>query len=281
MPELPEVEVICNFLRDKITSKQISKVIVNRWDLRVPVTKDIDSLLKNKIIEDVKRRGKYLIWHTDSRPPEIEFRKRSSYIAVIMHLGMSGKLIYNAHNNHKHDHVIFLLSDNTSVVFNDPRRFGLVIALDKEQITNFFNNLGIEPLTDEFNGSYLKKLLKNKKANIKSVLMDNRLMVGVGNIYASESLFRARISPLRLAGDLNHTECEKLAGEIKNTLHDAITAGGSTLKDYAQPSGSIGYFQNNFYVYDKMQESCKICNNTIKLIRQNGRSTYFCDICQK
>jgi len=269
MPELPEVEVICNFLRDKITSKQISKVIVNRWDLRIPVTQDIDSLLKNKIIEDVKRRGKYLILHTDSD------------IAVIMHLGMSGKLIYNAHNNHKHDHVIFSLSDNTSVVFNDPRRFGLVIALDKEQIINFFNNLGIEPLTDEFNGSYLKKLLKNKKANIKSVLMDNRLMVGVGNIYASESLFRACISPLRLAGDLNHIECEKLAGEIKNTLHDAITAGGSTLKDYAQPSGSIGYFQNNFYVYDKMQESCKICNNTIKLIRQNGRGTYFCDTCQK
>ncbi|GFQ93569.1 formamidopyrimidine-DNA glycosylase [Trichonephila clavata] len=193
MPELPEVEVISNFLLDKIKNKQISNVTVNNWNLRVPITKNIDDLLKGKVINDIKRR---------------------------------------------------------------------------------------EPLTDEFSGGYLQELLKNKKVNIKSALMDNKLIVGVGNIYASESLFRARISPLRSAKDLTYRECEKLAAEIKNTLSDAIAAGGSTLKDYAQPSGSAGYFQNNFYVYGKVQKPCKICNNIITLIRQNGRSTYFCNACQ-
>ncbi|NSM56730.1 bifunctional DNA-formamidopyrimidine glycosylase/DNA-(apurinic or apyrimidinic site) lyase [Wolbachia endosymbiont of Atemnus politus] len=270
MPELPEVEVISNFLLDKIKNKQISDVIVNNWNLRVPITKNIDDVLKGKVISDVKRRGKYIIWHTDND------------IAITIHLGMSGKLIYAEDNQvqNKHDHVIFLFSDNTSIVFNDPRRFGLVIVLNKEQKVSFFSNLGIEPLIDEFNGGYLQKLLKNRKANVKSALMDNKLIVGIGNIYASESLFRARISPLRSAKDLTYRECEKLATEIKNTLSDAIAAGGSTLKDYAQPSGSVGYFQNSFYVYGKVQKPCKVCNNIITLIRQNGRSTYFCNACQ-
>ncbi|TVS85027.1 bifunctional DNA-formamidopyrimidine glycosylase/DNA-(apurinic or apyrimidinic site) lyase [Wolbachia pipientis] len=267
MPELPEVEVISNFLLDKIKNKQISNVTVNNWNLRVPITKNIDDLLKGKVINDIKRRGKYIIWNTDDS------------MAVIIHLGMSGKLIY-AQARNKHDHVVFLFSDNTSIIFNDPRRFGLVIILSKEQEINFFDGFGIEPLTDEFSGNYLQELLKNKKVNIKSALIDNKLIVGVGNIYASESLFRARISPLRSAKDLTYRECEKLAAEIKNTLSDAIAAGGSTLKDYAQPSGSAGYFQNNFYVYGKVQKPCKICNNIITLIRQNGRSTYFCNACQ-
>lgn len=270
MPELPEVEVISNFLFDKIKNKKISNVTVNNRNLRVPITKNIDDLLKGKVINDIKRRGKYIISNIDAS------------MAVIIHLGMSGKLIYAEDNQaqNKHDHVIFLFSDNTSLIFNDPRRFGLVIVLNREQELKFFNNLGIEPLTDEFDGNYLQKLLKNRKANIKSVLMNNKLIVGVGNIYASESLFRARISPLRLAQDLTYIECEKLATEIKNTLSDAIAAGGSTLKDYAQPSGSAGYFQNNFYVYGKVQKPCRICNNIITLIRQNGRSTYFCNSCQ-
>ncbi|MDE5061752.1 bifunctional DNA-formamidopyrimidine glycosylase/DNA-(apurinic or apyrimidinic site) lyase [Wolbachia endosymbiont of Drosophila tsacasi] len=270
MPELPEVEVISNFLFDKIKNKKISNVIVNNWNLRVPITKNIDDLLQGKVINDIKRRGKYIIWNIDIS------------IAVIIHLGMSGKLIYAEHNQaqNKHDHVVFSFYDNTSIIFNDPRRFGLVIILSKEQEINFFDGFGIEPLTDEFSGDYLQELLKNKKVNIKSALMDNKLIVGVGNIYASKSLFRARISPLRLAKDLMYREYTKLAAEIKNTLSDAIAAGGSTLKDYAQPSGSAGYFQNNFYVYGKVQKPCKICNNIITLIRQNGRSTYFCNACQ-
>ncbi|MCM1002536.1 bifunctional DNA-formamidopyrimidine glycosylase/DNA-(apurinic or apyrimidinic site) lyase [Wolbachia pipientis] len=270
MPELPEVEVISNFLFDKVKNKQISSVTVNNWNLRVPITKNIGDALKGKAINDIKRRGKYIIWNTDND------------IAVIIHLGMSGKLIYAEDNQvqNKHDHVIFSFSDNASIVFNDPRRFGLVVVLNKAQEVNFFNDSGIEPLTDEFSGGYLQKLLKNRKANIKSALMDNKLIVGVGNIYASESLFRARISPLRSAQDLTYRECEKLATEIKNTLSDAIAAGGSTLRDYAQPSGSVGYFQNSFYVYGQVQKPCKICNHAITLVRQNGRSTYFCSVCQ-
>jgi len=203
MPELPEVEVISNFLLDKIKNKQISNVIVNNWNLRVPITRNIDDVLKGRVINDIKRRGKYIIWNTGGS------------MAVIIHLGMSGKLIYTDHDQvrNKHDHVVFLFSDNTSIIFNDPRRFGLVIVLNKEQEVNFFNDFGIEPLTDEFRGDYLQELLKNKKVNIKSALMDNKLIVGIGNIYASESLFRARISPLRLAKDLTSIECKKLAAE--------------------------------------------------------------------
>ncbi|NUY39869.1 bifunctional DNA-formamidopyrimidine glycosylase/DNA-(apurinic or apyrimidinic site) lyase [Wolbachia endosymbiont of Litomosoides brasiliensis] len=270
MPELPEVEVISNFLFNEIKNKQISSVTVNNWNLRIPITQNIDNILKGKGINNIKRRGKYIIWHIDND------------MAVIIHLGMSGKLIYAKNNQaqNKHDHVVFSFSDNTSIIFNDPRRFGLVIVLNKEQEVSFFNDFGIEPLTDELNGGYLHKLLKNKKINIKSALMDNKLIAGIGNIYASESLFRARISPLRSAQDLTYKECKKLATEIKNTLSDAIIAGGSTLKDYTQPSGSRGHFQNSFYVYSKVQKPCKICNNIITLIRQNGRSTYFCNACQ-
>ncbi len=270
MPELPEVEVISNFLLNKIKSKQISNVTVNNWRMRVPVIKNIDDVLKNRCISNIERRGKYIIWCIDNDT------------AVVMHLGMSGKLIYAEDDRarNKHDHVIFLFSDNTSIIFHDPRRFGLVIILKEEEKVSFFNDFGIEPLTDEFNGDYLQRLLKNRKANVKSVLMNNRLIVGVGNIYASESLFRARISPFRPAQDLTYKECERLATEIKNVLNDAITAGGSTLRNYAQPSGSVGCFQNGFYVYGRVQKPCKVCNNIIILIRQNGRSTYFCNACQ-
>ncbi|QKX02491.1 bifunctional DNA-formamidopyrimidine glycosylase/DNA-(apurinic or apyrimidinic site) lyase [Wolbachia endosymbiont of Dirofilaria (Dirofilaria) immitis] len=270
MPELPEVEVISNFLLNEIKNRQISSVIVNNWSMRVSVTKNINDILKNRCVSDIERRGKYIIWCVDNDA------------AVIMHLGMSGKLIYAEGNRAqgKHDHVIFLFSDNASITFYDPRRFGSVIILSKEQKSNFFNNFGIEPLTSEFSGSYLQKLLKNRKANIKSTLMNNKLIVGVGNIYASESLFRARISPLRPAQDLKYKECEKLATEIKNTLNDAIAAGGSTVRNYTQPSGSVGYFQNSFYVYGRVQNPCKVCGNIITLIRQNGRSTYFCNACQ-
>lgn len=270
MPELPEVEVISNFLLDKIKNKQISSVIVNNWKLRVPITTNIDTILEGRTLNDIRRRGKYMIWSVNDN------------LAVIVHLGMSGKLIYAEHKQSysKHDHVIFFFFDNTSIIFNDPRRFGLVVVLNKEQQVKFFNDLGIEPLIPEFNGDYLRKILKDRKTNIKSVLMNSKLVVGIGNIYASESLFRACISPLRLAQDLTYGECERLAAEIKNTLNDAIAAGGSTLKDYTQPSGSTGYFQNSFYVYGQAQKPCKICSNAIVLIKQNGRSTYFCSVCQ-
>ena len=270
MPELPEVEVISNFLRDKVKNKQISSIIVNNWKLRIPVTANIDTALKDKTLSNIKRRGKYMIWDVNGD------------LAIVTHLGMSGRLIYSEHKQAygKHDHIVFLFSDNISIIFNDPRKFGLVIVLSKEEQLKFFSDFGIEPLTQEFNGDYLQQMVKNKKTNIKSVLMSNKLVVGIGNIYASESLFRARISPLRLAKDLAYKECERLATEIKNTLKDAIAAGGSTLRDYAQPSGSTGYFQNSFYVYGQAQKPCKICSNAIALIKQNGRSTYFCNVCQ-
>lgn len=271
MPELPEVQVVCNLLYNKIIGKSVSNVVINCRNLRVPVTQDIENILRNKIVNDITRRGKYMIWHMESD------------VCIIIHLGMSGKLTYvNQHYRcSKHDHVVFLFNDYSAVIFNDARRFGLVIVLNEEEVKDFFCKLGIEPLIDEFNGIYLYKQLKNKKTNVKSLLMNNKLVVGIGNIYASESLFRAGISPLRLAKDVNYRECEKLAIEIQNTLNNAIIAGGSTIKNYSHPSGSQGEFQNSFYVYGRNNKPCKICNHSITLIKQNGRSTYFCRVCQK
>ncbi|MBV0899385.1 MAG: bifunctional DNA-formamidopyrimidine glycosylase/DNA-(apurinic or apyrimidinic site) lyase [Wolbachia endosymbiont of Fragariocoptes setiger] len=270
MPELPEVQVVCNLLYDKIINKNISNIVVNCRNLRVPITQDIDSMLINKTINDITRRGKYIVWHMEGD------------ICVIIHLGMSGKLTYvdQRYGYSKHDHIIFVFDDYSTVIFNDARRFGLVIALKKEKVKEFFHKLGIEPLTDEFNGRYLHKLLKNTKTNIKLILMNNNLVVGIGNIYASESLFRASISPLKLGKDLSYQECEKLTVEIKNTLSNAIVAGGSTIKNYSHPLGSQGEFQNSFYVYGRSNKPCKICNNSITLIKQSGRSTYFCKVCQ-
>lgn len=270
MPELPEVQVVCNLLHSKISNKIINQIVVNCRKLRLPVTQDIESILKNKTVNDIKRRGKYMIWHLNSD------------MCVVIHLGMTGKLTYvDKHNKcSKHDHVVFIFKDHSAVVFNDARKFGSVIALSKDEVKYFFCKLGIEPLVDEFDGDYLHKMLKNKKTFIKLLLMNNKFIVGIGNIYASESLFRAGISPLKSVKDLSYKECEKLAVEIKNTLNDAIIAGGSTIKNYSHPSGSKGEFQKSFYVYGRSNKQCKICNNSITLIKQSGRSTYFCKICQ-
>lgn len=271
MPELPEVQVICNMLRNKIGNKTIKGVIVNCRKLRVPVTDNIEKKLKNKTVHEITRRGKYLIWHLDCDQ------------CMIMHLGMSGRLTYvdNKYKCNKHDHMKLTFDDTSSVVYNDARKFGQVIALQASEVKDFFSKSGIEPLIDDFNGDCLFELVKKRKTNVKTLIMNSQLIVGIGNIYASESLFRARISPMKLGKDLSFKECEKLACEIKNTLNEAILAGGSSIKDYAHPSGAQGMFQKNFQVYGRGKEPCKNCDEPIISIRQNGRSTFFCKNCQK
>lgn len=270
MLELPEVETICKFLLTRLLKQRIIDVQVNQANLRVPITKNISEVLKGSIVTNVRRRGKYIILDM------------SNHILIIIHLGMSGKLLYfdSQMPKDKHNHVIFFLEDKSSIVYNDPRRFGLVIVIDAKKEEQFFRHLGIEPLTDDFSGNNLKKLLVGKTASIKSILMNSKIVVGIGNIYAAESLFLAGILPFRLAKDLSQEECDKLVVAIKNTLTCAINAGGSTLKDYAKPSGSPGYFQHHFKVYGRADKPCTICQNTILSVQQSGRTTFYCSKCQ-
>lgn len=270
MPELPEVETICKSLLTELLEKRITNVKVNQANLRAPITKNISEILKSTIVTNIRRRGKYIIWDI------------SNGALVIIHLGMSGKLLHfdDQMSAGKHDHVIFFLENGSSIVYNDPRRFGLVVVIDAKEEEEFFRHLGIEPLTDDLSGSVLKELLTGKTASIKSILMNSKVIVGIGNIYAAESLFLAGISPFKLAKDLNQEECSRLSQAIKNTLTCAINAGGSTLKDYAKPSGSSGYFQHHFKVYGRAGKPCMMCQNTILSARQNGRSTFYCSKCQ-
>ncbi|MEQ9115534.1 MAG: bifunctional DNA-formamidopyrimidine glycosylase/DNA-(apurinic or apyrimidinic site) lyase [Rickettsiales bacterium] len=270
MPELPEVETILCGLTPYIDGAEIKSIILNRGNLRIPIPEEL-SLLKNARIVNYARRGKYIILSLDNEK------------SIIIHLGMSGKLLLSKDNNYvprKHDHVQFILNKEVQFVLNDPRRFGLVTytATSELESHKLLSHLGVEPLTENFSAEYLANACKNKSKPIKNLIMDNSIVVGVGNIYACESLFKAKVSPFRPAMQLGSTEIDTLTSTIKEVLLEAIKAGGSTLKDYAQLDGVSGYFQHQFSVYN--QEKCKICDSDILKKSQAGRSTFFCANCQ-
>jgi len=275
MPELPEVETIKNGLESKLNNKIISDAVINRPNLRTFFPDNFTDNLKDKKITAFKRRSKYLLIELDND------------FLLISHLGMSGKFTIFAndedYNQDKHDHVIINFSDGTSLVYNDIRRFGLMDFICKNELEKhkLFINLAPEPLTEEFNSDYLYNILKNKNTNIKNAIMNSNIVVGVGNIYACESLFKCGISPTSSCRSIKPNEINKLVGIIKETLQDAIKAGGSTLKDYRKEDGTMGYFQHNFKVYGREGEDCTDCGNKIERIKQQGRSTFFCPDCQK
>jgi formamidopyrimidine-DNA glycosylase len=230
--------------------------------------------LQGRKITAIARRAKYILITLDDNT------------VIIAHLGMSGKMIVhdNFQNEHKpHDHAIFRFDDGKEVVFNDPRRFGLITFSDTANLNKhkLIANLGLEPLEAEFDGKILHELLKNKSAPIKSTIMDASLVVGVGNIYACEALLRSCISPLKPSNKITLDKCKELAKNIKDVLSEAIESGGSTLRDYVQSSGDSGYFQHKFKVYGREGEPCVNCKTTIKRIKQAGRSTFYCENCQK
>ncbi|QXK91892.1 bifunctional DNA-formamidopyrimidine glycosylase/DNA-(apurinic or apyrimidinic site) lyase [Neoehrlichia mikurensis] len=267
MPELPEIEVITQFFCGKILGKSVFDVIINRTDLRLPIEKNFRDLVINQKILNVYRKAKYIIILL------------SNNLRIIIHLGMSGKLLYA--ENYKftqHDHVIFVLNDKSYVIFNDARRFGLVVIFDNIQYKRFCKKFGLEPLIREFNTSYLINNLT--KCSIKSLLMNNKIVVGIGNIYASEILFKAHVLPYRVANTLSFNECVHIVQNIKIVLDYAIKAGGSTIKDYTSPLGLIGHFQKKFMVYGREGKLCYLCKSSILKINQNGRSTFFCSKCQ-
>ena len=287
MPELPEVEIVKLSLKKTIKSKKILKVKVNNRNLRFKIQKDFEALLKRRKIIDVNRKAKYLIIILDD----------NKYL--IMHFGMSGTLhllkkefdfkntnlsFYKGQNfPSKHNH-IELFFDKFKIVYNDPRRFGFVKFLNsKKELVKFLKNFGIEPLEKKFNIKYLKKILNNKNKNIKNILLDQKYISGIGNIYANEILFFSKINPNKLGKKINIREMKKLLVFSKKVLRKAIKKGGSTIRDFKNAEGTKGSFQDEFKVYNKDGFRCpnSLCAKFIKKITISNRSSFYCPDCQK
>lgn len=272
MPELPEVETVVRGLRNSILGAQIDEVFLSNKKMRIMPGDDFLCNVMHQYITDVQRRAKYILIHLSN-----------SYIIVI-HLGMSGKVIVS-HNikDSAHNHAIFELSNGFVMTFNDPRRFGLITTVLADDLHKhvLFKNLGIEPLTDEFTSVALKAMVSGRSTNIKTLIMDGNLVVGVGNIYASESLFRSKIHPLTSGQKLSDKQIEILTNNIKDILLESIESGGSTFRDYVRSSGDSGYFQHSFAVYGRNGLACVTCDSEIEKIIIAQRSTFFCGNCQK
>ena len=271
MPELPEVETVCKGLVKKIINHKIAKIDILFPTLRYEIPQQIKSQIVNSTITKITRRARYIL---------IEFANDK---ILLIHLGMSGSLNFSTKLNlKKHDHVVFYFDGNDLLTYNDPRRFGVIDLVNKKDLQNhkMIKNLGPEPLSDQFNANYLSKILKNKSLNIKTTMMDNKIVVGVGNIYINEALFLSKISPKLPANKLTKPQIEKLVSAIKQKLTQAIKLGGSTLQDYVDIDGNLGYFQNNFQIYGRFNQPCFVCNGNIEKIKQNGRSSFYCKKCQ-
>ena len=271
MPELPEVETTRLGLKP-LLKKTIQEMVVRDHRLRWPIDVNIKNIIKNKVIHDVRRRAKYLVFVLDEG-------------FLLIHLGMSGRLsiVSKKENIKKHDHVDFIFQDSELLLrFNDPRRFGSIHYEEKEIEQHFLiKHLGLEPLEKEFNSDYLFKKSRKKTQCIKNTIMDSRVVVGVGNIYASESLFLAAIKPTRRSGSMTKYECERLVAAIKKIIGDAIKMGGSSINDYASADGSLGYFQQEHKVYGKAGFPCSQCGQLIVKKVLGQRSSFFCKQCQK
>jgi formamidopyrimidine-DNA glycosylase len=288
MPELPEVETVRRGLAPAMEGARFAKVEVRRRDLRWPLPKDFASRLEGKTVEGLGRRAKYLT------------ADLSSGDVLLMHLGMSGSfrvgqdakpgVYYHERSKNKaHDHVVFHMSNGDVITFTDPRRFGSMKLVSRAKLDEepLLRAIGPEPLGNEFDASMLARACAGKKTSLKAALSDQRVVAGLGNIYVCEALFRARLSPKRQAStivDRNgkpNARAQALVEAIKAVLHDAIKAGGSSLRDHRRADGSLGDFQHNFQVYDREGEPCPHCKGTTKRIVQAGRSTFYCPSCQK
>lgn len=271
MPELPEVETVCRGLRGVLKGRRFAHVVVRRKDLRIPFPKGLAAALTGRRVERIYRRAKYVMMNLDDGQ------------VLIVHLGMSGRMTITqqAVAPGKHDHVIFTTDEGTQITFNDPRRFGLMALAAQSEVDahKFFCHLGPDALSESFNAVSLSAALKGRKTSIKVALMDQRIVVGVGNIYACESLYRAGISPKRRAGTVAGRRAAALVPVIKEVLRQAIAAGGSSLRDHVQPSGELGYFQDSWQVYGREGEACGK-GHAVRRTIQGGRSTFYCARCQ-
>lgn len=283
MPELPEVETVRRGLVPAMENAVISRADVNRPDLRWPFPDRMAERLTGARVLRLRRRSKYILVDLDRGE------------SLLIHLGMSGRILISGdplgqfvHNHpapEKHDHVVFHMANGARVTFNDPRRFGAMDLLQTEvaETHPLLASIGPEPLGNSFDSEYLASALKRRNSPIKSALLDQKIVAGLGNIYVCETLYRARISPRRKARSLSATRAGALVPIIRDVLLEAIEAGGSSLKDFRQADGELGYFQHRFDVYGRENEACHNddCDATIQRIVQSGRSSFFCPSCQR
>jgi formamidopyrimidine-DNA glycosylase len=271
MPELPEVETTRRGLLAVVAGRTIQSVHVRQRRLRWTLPGDFEDRLMGRRVRTIERRGKYLLFVTDRG-------------TLIVHLGMSGslRLIEGGAGYAVHDHVDIVLDSGRAIRFNDPRRFGSMHFTTDNPLTHpLLAALAPEPLTEQFDGDYLFRRARRKRVAVKQFLMDSRMVVGVGNIYASEALYRARIRPRRAAGRLSLADCGRLATAIKRVLGRAIKVGGTTLRDYVNANGEPGYFRQKLFVYERAGRPCRRCRTPIRQSRQGARSTYWCPHCQR
>ncbi|MCW0182891.1 MAG: bifunctional DNA-formamidopyrimidine glycosylase/DNA-(apurinic or apyrimidinic site) lyase [Zavarzinia sp.] len=275
MPELPEVETVCRGLARALEGRRLSRVQQRRPDLRLPFPPRFAERLTGRQIVAIRRRAKYMLWDLDDGT------------VLLGHLGMSGRMqvgVGPLPALGPHDHVVFETGDGPHVIYNDHRRFGLMTLDHRDTIAvhPLLAGIGPEPLGNEFNADVLSAALAGRRTPIKAALLDQKVVAGLGNIYVSEALFRAGISPEREAATVAGKRAERLVPAIRDVLNEAIAAGGSTLRDYVQADGELGYFQHAFKVYDREGDACPTCaKGTITRIVQSNRSTYFCPRCQK
>jgi formamidopyrimidine-DNA glycosylase len=283
MPELPEVETVRRGLIPVMVGAVIQKALVNRPDLRWPFPENMASRLSGQRVLGLRRRSKYIL------------ADLSSGETLIVHLGMSGRMLISGaqvgmfHHEHpapaKHDHVLLDMENGARVTFNDARRFGAMdlIATDRAEEHALLASLGPEPLGNSFDEDYLAGRLLGRRTPVKSALLDQHIVAGLGNIYVCEVLFRAKIDPRRMAGDLSRAQAHRLVPLIRVVLEEAIEAGGSSLRDYRQADGELGYFQHRFNVYDRESAACVTpgCKGTIHRVVQSGRSSFYCPKCQR
>jgi formamidopyrimidine-DNA glycosylase len=276
MPELPEVETVCRGLAPCLEGRTFARVDQHCGALRLPLPPRFAERLTGRRVTAVHRRGKYILIDLDDGN------------VMIVHLGMSGR--FTIHNGapqppERHDHVVFHTDEGAHITFNDARRFGLITLAPAAGILDhpLLANLGVEPLGNSFSGAVLAERLAGKRTPVKAALLDQRVVAGVGNIYASEALHRAGLSPRRMAYTVRRRRADRLAMAVRAVLGEAIDAGGSSLRDYVRTSGELGYFQHSFAVYDREGEPCRHCGGdaTIRRIVQSGRSTFHCPRCQR
>jgi formamidopyrimidine-DNA glycosylase len=271
MPELPEVETTVRGLEHVLKGRRIRRVEARRADLRRAFPPDLGQQLTGAQITSLGRRAKYGLVHTDRGD------------TMVFHLGMSGAWRVDPADLGKHDHLLIETDEGRRLHLRDPRRFGSVDLVPTDGLEQWpaFAALGPEPLGGAIDGGWLKRKFSGRSAAVKLLLLDQRVVAGLGNIYVCEALFRSRINPLKPAGKVSRTRLDALAEAIPAVLEDAIRAGGSTLKDFAAPDGELGYFSKQFDVYDREGELCRGCEGRVKRIVQGGRSTFFCPSCQR
>lgn len=271
MPELPEVETVCRGLRTKLLKRRIDSITYHRPNLRFVLPKKLPSLARGQRISNITRVSKYILIHLEKGDQ------------ILIHLGMSGRLFFqdsDTYKRDKHDHVVLAFDRGPLLIFNDTRRFGVLDYIAVGKSHKLLDNVGIDPFDEALTPAWLHTQCTRRVIDIKAFLMNQKIIAGLGNIYISEALFSAAIKPTRIAKTVTLAECKKLVPAIRKVLEASLKAGGSSLRDYVQTDGELGFFQNKFKVYGREDMTCPRCKTEIVKITQAGRSTYFCSSCQ-